>query len=138
MTKTAFDGPIQVGSGPDDGTGVNNFGNVPAVKRISVSADGTYHVQYLPSCDVLRMWANVESAWTGATTAQSVIRFGTTADATYYGSINVSAAGRYDAVSVSAANLLDISDGTRIVVDVTTVGTAGIGQASVYIEYLQA
>lgn len=138
MTRTAFDGPVRLGSGPDDGTGVNNFGTVPAIKRISVSADGTYHVQYLPACDILRMWANVDTAWPTGTTAQSVIRVGSTADATRYGSVNVSGTGRYDLASVSAANLVDITDGTRIVVDVTTVGTAGVGAASVYIEYLQA
>jgi hypothetical protein len=133
MAETTFTGPLK--SGEANGTGKDTVGFVPVVKRFPVSADGSYAIEYLPDCNIIAFWVNVEIAYSA--TAQSSIRFGTSADPTKYAQVNVSSVARYDVTSVSGVALNGVTDGSTLIVDVTSVGSAGTGQASVYVMYQQ-
>lgn len=134
MTDTTFSGPVRTGS--DATPGNETFGTVAACQRRSVSADGVYAPLYLPACHISRIWVNTETAWQGSAGEGSTLRIGTSADVTQYGSLVLSAVGIRD-IAASCAALLNLAEGARVVCDVTTVGTAGIGQASVYVAYHQ-
>lgn len=134
MTETTFSGPLKVGPAVGERSG-DSRGDVVLARRVSVSADGAYVVSAMPACNIIEIIANVETAWAAATTAQSTIRVGN-ADPDFYGAVNVSAVGRYP-VTPSAVNLLGVTADVNITVDVTTVGTAGLGTGSVWIKYVQ-
>ena len=131
---TRFGGPVHVGR--YDPTPANDTRNpLPIVKRLPVSADGAYPFT-LPACDIINAWINTETAWEGSAGTTTTLRFGTSADNDLYGSLVLSAAGsRF--LTLSAASLLALSSG-RVLVDVTTVGTAGVGLGSFYVQYLQS
>lgn len=131
MTDTSHSGPIRTGPGS------TSQGTLAAVRRISVSADGPSAPISLPNCDISRIWVNVETAWEGSAGTTSSIRFGTSADQTKYGSVVVSGVAMYDVTVVSGLALRNLAEGAQLVVDVTTVGTAGVGVASTYVQYHQ-
>ena len=133
---TRFKGPVITGT-PDDGTGVNTLDTLPAVRRVSVSADGAYTVSPIPPCDIVRMWVNTETAWEGSAGCTTTLRVGTSSDNVFFGSVVLSAVATRDVV-ISGASLLALGSGQQIIVDVTTVGTAGVGAGSFYVQYLQA
>lgn len=137
MPATRFKGPVRTGT-PDRGApSLNTIDTLPAVRRVSISGDAVYAVGPLPPCDIIRMWVNTETAWEGSAGTTSTLRIGTSGDNTRFGSIVLSAAGSRD-LTVSAANLLALASGQQIIADVTTVGTAGVGVGSFYVQYLQA
>lgn len=131
---THIAGPIQTGK--RTGNSNNTIGTVPAIRRTSVSADGAYTASPLPPCDIVRMWINTETAWEGSAGTTTTLRVGTSSDNSSFGSVVLSAAATRDVV-VCGANLRALTSGQQIIVDVTTVGTAGVGTGSFYIEYLQ-
>lgn len=135
MTDTTFSGPIQTGS-QTIADGTRTIGIVPVQQRVSVSAKGVYAAKNLPACNISQIWANVEVAYDASANGQ--LRFGTSASVTQYGSVSVSAIGRYDATVVSGAALLALAEGTSFVVDVTAATVGTIGQASVYVQYHQS
>ena len=136
MAATRFKGPVRTGT-PDTGAAQNTLDTLPAVRRVSISADGVYGVSPIPVSDIIRMWVNTETAWEGSAGTTSTLRIGTSADTDLFGSIVLSAAGSRD-LTVSASQLLALSAGQQIIADVTTVGTAGAGTGSFYVMYLQA
>ncbi len=137
MPATRFKGPVRTGT-PDHGApSLNTIDTLPAVRRVSVSADGVYAVGPLPACDMVRLWINTETAWEGSAGTTSTLRVGTSADNDLFGSIVLSAVGSRD-LTVSASQLLALASGQQIIADVTTVGTAGVGTGSFYVMYLQA
>jgi len=137
MPATRFKGPVRTGT-PDRGaTSLNTLDTLPAVRRVSVSADGVYTVSPLPPCDLVRMWVNTETAWEGSAGCTTTLRVGTSADNDLFGSVVLSAVATRDVV-ISGASLLGLTSGQQIIVDVTTVGTAGVGTGSFYVQYLQA
>jgi len=132
-----FRGPVQTG-GPDTGSPtLNTFGTLVACRRVSTSADGVYAVSPLPALDIIRMWHNTEVAWEGSAGCTTTLRFGTSADNDLYGSVVLSAVATRE-LTPSAISLLALASGTQMIVDVTTVGTAGVGVGSFYVQYLQA
>lgn len=137
MPATRFRGPVRTGT-PDRGaTSLNTLDTLPAVRRRSVSADGVYAVGPIPECDIIRMWINTETAWEGSAGCTTTLRVGTSADNDLFGSVVLSAVGLRD-LTLSAASLLALTSGQQIIADLTTVGTAGVGLGSFYLEYLQA
>ena len=137
MPATRFRGPVRTGT-PDRGaTSLNTLDTLPAIRRRSVSADGVYAVGPLPPCDIVEMWINTEVAWEGSAGCTTTIRVGTSADNDLFGSVVLSAAGQ-KWLTLSAVSLLALASGQQIIADVTTVGTAGVGVGSFYVEYLQA
>lgn len=137
MPATRFRGPVRTGT-PDRGaTSLNTLDTLPAVRRRSVSADGVYAVGPIPAGDIIRMWINTETAWEGSAGCTTTLRVGTSGDNTFFGSIVLSAVAMRE-VTMSGASLLGLASGQQIIADLTTVGTAGVGLGSFYLEYLQA
>jgi hypothetical protein len=83
------------------------------------------------------MWINTEIAWEGSAGCTTTIRLGTSADNDLFGSVVLSAVGQ-KFLALSAVSLLALASGQQIIADVTTVGTAGVGVGSFYVQYLQA
>ena len=95
-TATRFKGPVRTGT-PDRGaTSLNTLDTLPAVRKISVSADGVYAVGPLPPCDIIRMWVNTEVAWEGSAGCTTTLRVGTSADNDLFGSVVLSAVATRD------------------------------------------
>lgn len=137
MAATRFKGPVRTGT-PDRGaSSLNTLDTLPAARKVSVSADGVYPVSPIPACDIIRMWVNTEVAWEGSAGCTTTLRVGTSADNDLFGSVVLSAVAMRD-VNISGVSLLALASGDQIIVDVTTVGTAGVGQGSFYVMYLQA
>jgi hypothetical protein len=135
MPATRFKGPVRTGH--DTGApSTSTLSTVPAVRRISVSGDGVYAAGGIPACDIARMWINTETAWEGSAGCTTTLRVGTSADNDLYGSVVLSAVGTRD-LNLSAA-AIGLVSGISVIVDVTTVGTAGVGVGSFFVEYLQA
>ena len=135
MPATRFKGPVRTGHNTG-APSTTTLDTLPAVRRISVSADGVYAVGAVPACDIVRMWINTFTAWEGSAGTTTTLRAGTSADNDLYGSVVLSAVGTRD-VSLSAGSLGLVS-GAQFIVDVTTVGTAGVGVGSFFVQYLQA
>ena len=135
MPATRHKGPVITGRNTGSPS-TSTLDTLPAVRRISVSADGVYAVGAVPACDIVRMWINTFTAWEGSAGCTTTIRAGTSADNDLYGSVVLSAVGTRD-VSLSAGSLGLVS-GAQFIVDVTTVGTAGVGVGSFFVQYLQA
>lgn len=131
ITGTPYLGPIVSGNNP------GTQAILPAVRRISVSADGVYTVSPLPPCDIIRMWINTETAWEGSAGTTTTLRFGTSADNDLFGSVVLSGVATRD-LTPSAVSLIGLASGQQMIVDVTTVGTAGVGDGSFYVMYMQA
>jgi len=132
-----FKGPIQTG-GPDTGAPTQStYSTLPAVRRVSTTADGVYAVSPLPGCDIIRVWHLTEVAWEGSAGCTTTLRFGTSADNDLFGSVVLSAVATRD-LTLSAVSLLALASGQQMIVDVTTVGTAGVGSGSFYVMYMQA
>jgi hypothetical protein len=137
MPATRFKGPVQTGGAP---TGLSAHAErvhtIPAIKRVPISADGKV-LFVLPDVEaIIRAWVNTETAWEGSAGTTTTFRLGTSADDDRFGSVVLSGVGTRD-VALSAA-VFDLSAAQQYVVDVTTVGTAGVGAGSFYVEYLQA
>lgn len=132
MAKTRF---TALQTGKLSGNGKDTTGDVVCVKRVPLSADGDYSVEYLPPCDIIGARVVVTVPYT--VTAQTAIRFGTSTDEDFYGQINVSARGVYYLTNASAADLSGFISGQSMIVSVTSVGAAGDGEAIAYIEYIQ-
>lgn len=135
MPATRFKGPVRTGHNTG-APSTSTLSTLPAVRRISVSADGVYAVGAIPACDIVRMWINTFTAWEGSAGCTTTIRAGTSADNDLYGSVVLSAVGSRD-LALSAASL-GLASGVSMIIDVTTVGTAGVGVGSFFVEYLQA
>lgn len=135
MPATRFRGPVKTGR--DTGApSTSTLDTLPAVRKVAVSADGVYAVGAVPACDIVRMWVNTYTAWEGSAGCTTTIRAGTSADNDLYGSVVLSAVGTRD-FHVSAG-ALGLVSGAQFIVDVTTVGTAGVGLGSFFVQYLQA
>lgn len=130
MASSNFSGPLSTGE-----EALSTLGVVPAVQRRSVSAKGVYAPLSLPASNITQIWVNVETAYDAS--ANGTIRFGTSASVLQYGTVAVSAIGRYDVTVVSGAALLALAEGTTFVADVTAATAGTIGQASVYVMYHQ-
>jgi hypothetical protein len=109
---------------------------LPAVRRIPVSADGVYAVGQIPACEIIRAWINTEVAWEGSAGNTSTLMIGTSADQDLYGSVVVSGLAVRDVLLSAGAQ--GLVSGAQIIVNVTTVGTAGVGSGSFFVMYLQA
>lgn len=138
MPGTRFRGPVVTGTPNRGAASLNTTMTVPAIRRVTVSADGVYQVGPLPPCDVVRMWINTEVAWEGSAGCTTTLRIGTSADEVKFGTVVLSAVAMRDITAVSGNALLALASGQQIIADVTTVGTAGVGTGSFYIEILQA
>lgn len=136
MPATRFRGPVRTGHNTG-APSTTTLDTLPAVRRVSVSADGVYNVGAIPACNIVRMWINTEVAWEGSAGTTTTLRFGTSADNDLFGSVVLSAVATRD-LTPSAVSLLALASGQQYIVDVTTVGTAGVGTGSFYVEYLQA
>jgi hypothetical protein len=135
MPATRFKGPVRTGQ--DTGApSTTTLSTLPAIRRISVSADGVYAAGGIPACDIVRMWISTFTAWEGSAGCTTTIRVGTSADNDLYGSVVLSAVGTRD-LNLSAA-AIGLASGVTMIVDVTTVGTAGVGLGAFFVEYLQA
>ena len=135
MPATRFKGPVRTGQ--DTGApSTTTLSTLPAIRKISVSADGVYSAGGIPACDIVRVWINTFTAWEGSAGCTTTIRVGTSADNDLYGSVVLSAVGTRD-LNLSAA-AIGLASGVTMIVDVTTVGTAGVGLGAFFVEYLQA
>ena len=135
MVQTNFSGPIQTG---DEVTpGQARHGTVMATQRVSISAAGPSRAVFLPACNLTDFFVNIESIYT--VSGAATVRFGTSADQAKYGSVVVSAVRKFDVTTVSGEAMLNLADGTTVVVDVTVVEASGatVGKGSAYINYMQ-
>lgn len=136
MPATRFKGPVRTGHNTG-APSTTTLDTLPAIRRVSVSADGVYSLGALPACDIVRMWINTETAWEGSAGCTTTLRFGTSADNDLFGSVVLSAVSTLD-LTPSAVSLRALTSGQQYIADVTTVGTAGVGVGSFYVEYLQS
>lgn len=129
---TKFSGPIIVGR--DDGTANPALGYVEVTQRVSVSAKGPSVAVNVPACHLVGFTYIQHAAQVDSSAAS--VRFGTSADQTQYGSVSVSAVGTYYVTSTSGAAMQALGSGATVVVDVTSLGSAGASTGQAFIRYM--
>jgi len=141
MAKTTFSGPIRTGK--DYGSPLNNtLGTVQLIQTATVAVGAMKNFVVLPpNCSLLGGTAVVRDAVSGVAAGVN-IRIGTTADATKYAIVPVSAARAYDITAVSGANTVSIGSGDSnlIAIDATAQASAAdvvAFNAVVYLRYIQ-
>lgn len=135
--KVMIEGPLRVGS--DVLLSGNAMrGDVQLVKRIPISADGSYTFR-LPASNIvdILLRTNASPLLTVTSGAESLdVRIGTTTQDTNVSNITVSAGGTFTA-TLSAPNTEGVVSGQTFFVDVTTVATANNLTAALYVRYQQ-
>lgn len=130
---TRFKGPVQTGIFL--GTASDPTWDAQMLDRVQLSASGLSANVVLPDCDIIGFAFNCETAIAG--TAQASFEIGTVTDAVHYGTMNVSAAGRYTPTAVSCAALLALTSGAVVVVKVSTPGGSTPPTGTAYIFFRQ-
>lgn len=141
MSKTTFSGPIRTGK--DYGIPVQNtIGTVLLVQAATVAVGALKNFVVLPpNSSMVGATVIVRQAVSGVAAGVNV-RIGSSADATKYGTVPVSAVRSYDVTAVSGATVVNVgtADYTVIAIDATAQASAAEMtqfDAVTYIRYIQ-